>query len=98
VIILEWEKITWVSNNPSYDIKSFNFTFLKDCSSWKISKLIMTAIWGTGNQNILSLIISRQEKNKILRMNLLFFSSRIALEMGLLCNVNRVQIHEQTNY
>ena len=32
----------------------YDFTFLKDGSSWKISKLIMRAIWGAGNQNIMS--------------------------------------------
>jgi hypothetical protein len=39
----------------------YDFTFLKDGDSWKISKLTMTAIWGTGNQNIMSLARSRYD-------------------------------------
>ena len=56
-------------HNPYGDDKwtlggKYDFTFLKDGNSWKISKLIMTAIWGTGNQNILSLASSRYERTK----------------------------------
>jgi hypothetical protein len=39
----------------------YDFIFLKDGNSWKISKLTMTAIWGIGNQNIISLARSRYD-------------------------------------